>query len=155
MTPTHAGLRQPIDRTFDLNAGRQKGVGFNAIDDYAHINFPMESHPHTSGLTDDQIRNDLHAVKYKHLPGIPHKANTNYDKMFSLLDPMLPFMKEDQGKRDMYGWGGHPTEFFVNPFSNANLTFYTHMQPPYIRSGGDGTYANGSYRGQYLSLIHI
>ena len=47
MTPTHAGLRQPIDRTFSQSSGFQKGIGYNAIDDFAHINFPIETHNHT------------------------------------------------------------------------------------------------------------
>ena len=51
--------------------------------------------------------------------------------MIGMENPNLPVNEPDHGKRDMFGWGGHPTEFFVNPFSNDTLTFYTHMQPPY------------------------
>jgi hypothetical protein len=145
MSPTHAGLRQPVDRTFEKNKGRQKGVGFNAIDDYAHINFPMEHHPHTSGLTDAQISEDLNAKKFKHLPGIPPPGNI-------YRDDGGDFDNEDHGKRDMYGWGGHPTEFFVNPFSNANLTFYTHMQPPYVPNKGTTEVSGNTFTGHYIPI---
>jgi glycosyltransferase involved in cell wall biosynthesis len=145
MSPTHAGLRQPVDRTFEKNKGRQKGVAFNAIDDYAHINFPMETHPHTKDLTDIQIREHLNARKFKHLPGIPLPGDI-------YRDDGGDFDNEDHGKRDMYGWGGHPTEFFVNPFSNANLTFYTHMQPPYVTNKGIKVVSGNTFTGHYIPI---
>jgi hypothetical protein len=218
MTPTHSGLRQPIDRTFEVNAGKQKGIGFNAIDDFAHINFPIEYHPHTNRfwwydtteygrdnqtyneLVDGQtignhphhlvmpktisssyvnghpdsgvyagwyyiVKHRLHAKLFKELPGIPEVGNMFNAKSNETI--MSPINEPDHGKRDMYGWGGHPTEFFVNPFSNANLTFYTHMQPPYVRRdpaaepGEVGEYLPGSignvgggYYGQYWPVTY-
>ena len=204
MTPTHAGLRQPVDRTFQINAGKQKGIGFNAIDDFAHINFPLETTRHTSffwkfndiyggaaaqnpdiwrqtypagPFTSKDNWNDwywitkqyLHGTLFAELPGVPESAmvgdrnselsdspglfGTRYSNwpghifnrpstwtpadgghggpMIGMENPNLPVNEPDHGKRDMFGWGGHPTEFFVNPFSNDTLTFYTHMQPPY------------------------
>jgi len=153
MSPTHAGLRQPVDRTFEKNRGRQKGVGFNAIDDYAHINFPIEHHPHTSGLTDTQIEVDLNARQFKHLPGIPLPYHIYRDSLENYSSGKGgDFDNEDQGKRDMFGWGGHPTDFFVNPFSNGTLTFYTHMQPPYVTNKGTNTVSGKTYTGHYIPI---
>ena len=143
MTPTHAGLRQPVDRTYEKNKGRQKGVGFNAIDDYADINFSIDflasQHPDHSesraligDITDTIISETINAKKFKHLPGIPTQGDI-------FRADGGDFDYEDHGKRDMYGWGGHPTEFFVNPFSNGNCTFYTHMQPPHFTDRIYGT----------------
>jgi hypothetical protein len=38
-------------------------------------------------------------------------------------------LQRDHAKEDLYGWKGHPTQFFVNPFSNNMCTFTSHMAP--------------------------
>jgi hypothetical protein len=55
----------------------------------------------------------------------------NYDSLN--YDSHAPFARA----KNPDGWYGHPSEFFVNPFSNATLTFNTHFPPPY-----DPTYTN-------------
>jgi hypothetical protein len=133
MTPTHAGLRQPIDRTFEPSAEMQKASKTNAITDYAHINFPIEQQ-HPGVFTTLEIEEKLNAYTFKSLPAIPRGINNlsgPYGNLAQRSDLWNAFNREDHGKQDMYGWGGHPTEFFVNPFSNGKCTFYTHLQPPY------------------------
>ena len=49
----------------------------------------------------------------------------NYDSLN--YDSHAPFARA----KNPDGWYGHPSEFFVNPFSNATLTFNTHFPPPY------------------------
>lgn len=199
MSPTHAGLRQPLDRTFTGLKRRQKSIGFNAIEDYANINFPIETleSQHSGGglslsrmssegldFSNTTIQDTLNAPKFQHLPGIPIaksrgfsltnlSAGTRHPVTNEISDGnLLPYGHDtmvtaesfDEGKRDMYGWGGHPSEFFVNPFSNGNCTFYTHMQAPYFtdRIYGNNTAISGAttqygvyhkgYVGQYLPV---
>jgi hypothetical protein len=159
MSPTHAGIRQPIDRTYNKIDRAQRGMGYNAIDDYASINFPFEHHPHTRGLH-PSTQGALAAPKtFSELPGIapgPGEVGYGHYGAFDsawMASSMMGY-ERDEGKRDMYGWGGHPTEFFVNPFSNGNCTFYTHMQPPYFTDRIYGTNTAGSETTSNFGTYH-
>ena len=153
MSPTHAGLRNPVDRTHNHNYIKQTGDGHNAIDDYNHIN--SDNTPYgvrILGSTDFSTIPGYESGRVGqegsggNLPNFKAEysaraaargmyAQETVDEYFpdSVLGGGAPNNTlHDSGKRDMYGWAGHPSEFFVNPFSNGNCTFYTHMQPPYL-----------------------
>ena len=61
----------------------------------------------------------------------------NYDSLN--YDSHAPFIRA----KNPDGWYGHPSDFFVNPFSNATLTFNSHFPPPY-----DPTYINPRSHGR-------
>ena len=122
MTPTHSGLR---------------AIDHSAIDDYANWQFPTPSNikgpmSHTNAITTTSDATSENIVLFQDLPmsstyGVRWgtAGNDGYQNRYSAGE-------RDHGHRDLFGWKAHPSQFFVNPFSNSFCTFSTHMLPPYI-----------------------
>lgn len=84
-------------------------------------------------------------VAFEHLPMVSnyqgygnyrHESAGSSTKVNDIA-PGYDQLHRDYANKDLYGWKGHPTQFFVNPFSNSTCTFSTHMLPPYYLSDVD------------------
>jgi len=127
MTPTHTGLRRPV--VFSPLDHAAWDSRRNALEDYAAIKRK------TPSAGDGYTGWPRSYTNLEYLPATTHdRFGSGAIGGIGTAAPQL------NGTDSLYGWLGHPLQYFSNPFSNTMCTFYTHMQPPFIDQYDPATY---------------